>query len=68
MSRRRRPTTASSRQKVAASGAGAVFYGGYDAQAALFAKALKTAGFTGVKMTGNGGKSSEVHRRRRRGR
>ncbi len=35
-------------QKVKASGAGALFYGGYDAQAALFAKALKTAGYTGV--------------------
>ena len=35
-------------QKVKASGAGALFYGGYDAQAALFAKALKTAGFNGL--------------------
>ena len=42
-----------------ASGAGALFYGGYDAQAALFAKALKTAGYTGITMTGNGGKSSK---------
>jgi branched-chain amino acid transport system substrate-binding protein len=46
-------------QKVKASGAGALFYGGYDTQAALFAKALKTAGYTGVTMTGNGGKSSK---------
>jgi len=46
-------------QKVKASGAGALFYGGYDAQAALFAKALKTAGYTGVTMSGNGGKSSK---------
>jgi branched-chain amino acid transport system substrate-binding protein len=44
--------------QVASAGAQAVFYGGYDAQAALFAKALQTAGFTGDKYTGNGGKSS----------
>jgi branched-chain amino acid transport system substrate-binding protein len=43
---------------VKASGAQAVFYGGYDAQAGLLAKALQTAGFTGDKYTGNGGKSS----------
>jgi branched-chain amino acid transport system substrate-binding protein len=43
---------------VATSGAQAVFYGGYDAQAGLLAKALQTAGFTGDKYTGNGGKSS----------
>ena len=46
-------------QKITASGADALFYGGYDTQAALFAKALKTAGFTGITMTGNGGKSSK---------
>jgi branched-chain amino acid transport system substrate-binding protein len=46
-------------QKVKASGAGALFYGGYDTAAALFAKGLKTAGYTGVTMTGNGGKSSK---------
>ena len=46
-------------QKVKASGAGALFYGGYDTQAALFAKGLKTAGYTGLTMTGNGGKSSK---------
>jgi branched-chain amino acid transport system substrate-binding protein len=45
-------------QKVTASGAEALFYGGYDAQAALFAKALVASGFKGLKMTGNGGKSS----------
>jgi branched-chain amino acid transport system substrate-binding protein len=45
-------------QAVKGSGAQALFYGGYDAQAALFAKALTAAGFTGVRMTGNGGKSS----------
>ena len=43
---------------VAASGAQAVFYGGYDAQAGILAKALQTAGFKGAKYTGNGGKSS----------
>jgi branched-chain amino acid transport system substrate-binding protein len=45
-------------QTIAASGADALFYGGYDAQAALLAKALKSAGFTGRTVTGNGGKSS----------
>jgi len=45
-------------QKVTASGAEALFYGGYDAQAALFAKALQASGYKGLKMTGNGGKSS----------
>ncbi len=45
-------------QKVKSSGAQAMFYGGYDAQAALFAKALTAAGYSGVRMTGNGGKSS----------
>ena len=45
-------------QKVTQSGAEALFYGGYDAQAALFAKALAAAGYKGLKMTGNGGKSS----------
>jgi branched-chain amino acid transport system substrate-binding protein len=46
-------------QKVKSSGATALFYGGYDTQAAQFAKALKSAGFTGITMTGNGGKSSK---------
>jgi branched-chain amino acid transport system substrate-binding protein len=46
-------------QKVAASKDDAVFYGGYDTQAGQFAKALKAAGYTGVTMTGNGGKSSK---------
>ena len=45
-------------QTIAASGADAMFYGGYDAQAALLAKALVTAGFKGRTVTGNGGKSS----------
>ncbi len=45
-------------QRVTGSGAEALFYGGYDAQAALFAKALTAAGFKGIRMTGNGGKSS----------
>jgi branched-chain amino acid transport system substrate-binding protein len=45
-------------QAVKGSGAQALFYGGYDAQAALFAKALTAAGYSGVRMTGNGGKSS----------
>jgi branched-chain amino acid transport system substrate-binding protein len=45
-------------QTIAASGADAIFYGGYDAQAALLAKALVAAGFKGRTVTGNGGKSS----------
>src|SRR4051812_318525 len=44
--------------QVASSGAQAVFYGGYDAQAGLVAQALQAANFTGDKYTGNGGKSS----------
>ena len=46
-------------QKVKSSGATALFYGGYDTQAAQFAKSLKSVGFTGITMTGNGGKSSK---------
>jgi len=45
-------------QTVTSSGAAALFYGGYDAQAALFAKALVATGFKGARVTGNGGKSS----------
>jgi branched-chain amino acid transport system substrate-binding protein len=44
--------------QVASSGAQAMFYGGYDAQAALFAKGLTAAGYKGLRMTGNGGKST----------
>jgi branched-chain amino acid transport system substrate-binding protein len=43
---------------VKSSGAGALFYGGYDAQAALFAKALKAISYTGITIGGNGIKSS----------
>jgi branched-chain amino acid transport system substrate-binding protein len=45
-------------QTIASSGAGAMFYGGYDAQAALLAKALNAAGYKGLKVGGNGIKSS----------
>jgi branched-chain amino acid transport system substrate-binding protein len=45
-------------QTIKASGVDALFYGGYDTQAALLAKALVAAGFTGRTVTGNGGKSS----------
>lgn len=45
-------------QRVTQSKAEALFYGGYDAQSALFARALAAAGYKGLKMTGNGGKSS----------
>ena len=44
--------------QVVGSGAGALFYGGYDVQAALFVKALVAANFKGIFVTGNGGKSS----------
>ncbi|MDX6228732.1 MAG: branched-chain amino acid transport system substrate-binding protein [Frankiales bacterium] len=46
-------------QKVASSGADALFYGGYDTQAGLFAKALTAASYKGLTMTGNGGKSTK---------
>jgi branched-chain amino acid transport system substrate-binding protein len=46
-------------QQVASSKDDALFYGGYDAQAGQLAKALKAAGYTGITMTGNGGKSSK---------
>lgn len=45
-------------QTIASSGADALFYAGYDAQAALLAKALQSAGFKGIKVGGNGIKSS----------
>jgi branched-chain amino acid transport system substrate-binding protein len=45
-------------QTIAASGADTLFYGGYDAQAALLAKALVGAGFKGRTVGGNGIKSS----------
>jgi branched-chain amino acid transport system substrate-binding protein len=45
-------------QTITASGSDALFYGGYDAQAALLAKALVASGFKGRTVTGNGGKSS----------
>jgi branched-chain amino acid transport system substrate-binding protein len=45
-------------QTIANSGATAMFYGGYDAQAALLAKALKSAGYKGITVGGNGIKSS----------
>lgn len=45
-------------QKVEASGAQALFYGGYDAQTALLAKAIEAVGYDGLKVTGNGSKST----------
>jgi branched-chain amino acid transport system substrate-binding protein len=45
-------------QAVASSGATAMFYGGYDAQAALLAKSLQAVGYKGIAMGGNGVKSS----------
>jgi len=50
---------AATAQTVKSSGAAAIFYGGYDAQAALLAKALKAVSYTGITVTGNGGKSSD---------
>jgi branched-chain amino acid transport system substrate-binding protein len=45
-------------QKVVSSGAQAMYYGGYDAQAAKLAKALVAAHYKGLRSSGNGGKSS----------
>jgi branched-chain amino acid transport system substrate-binding protein len=45
-------------QTIAASGTDALFYGGYDAQAALLAKALQSAGYKGRTVSGNGAKDS----------
>jgi branched-chain amino acid transport system substrate-binding protein len=45
-------------QTIASSGDDTLFYAGYDAQAALLAKALDAAGFKGTKVGGNGIKSS----------
>jgi branched-chain amino acid transport system substrate-binding protein len=45
-------------QTITNSGADALFYAGYDAQAALLAKSLKSAGFKGLTVGGNGIKSS----------
>lgn len=44
--------------QVARSGAEAMFYGGYDAQAVKLAKALKAADYKGLAMGGNGVKST----------
>jgi branched-chain amino acid transport system substrate-binding protein len=44
-------------QTVKQSGAQALFYAGYDAQGAQFAKALKAVGYNGIRMSGNGVKS-----------
>jgi branched-chain amino acid transport system substrate-binding protein len=41
-------------QQIKSSGADAMFYGGYDAQAALLAKALQSAGYKGRAVSGNG--------------
>jgi branched-chain amino acid transport system substrate-binding protein len=45
-------------QTVKQSGSDALFYAGYDAQGAQFAKALTAVGFNGIKMAGNGVKST----------
>lgn len=45
-------------QTITASGSDALFYAGYDAQAALLAKSLNAAGYKGIKVGGNGIKSS----------
>jgi branched-chain amino acid transport system substrate-binding protein len=43
---------------VVSSGSQAIYFGGYDAEGALLAKALKGANFTGLAIGGNGVKSS----------
>jgi branched-chain amino acid transport system substrate-binding protein len=45
-------------QTVKQSGAQAMFYAGYDAQGAQLSKALAAASYTGIRMSGNGVKSS----------
>jgi branched-chain amino acid transport system substrate-binding protein len=45
-------------QTITNSGADALFYGGYDAQAALLAKALKADNYKGITVGGNGIKST----------
>jgi branched-chain amino acid transport system substrate-binding protein len=45
-------------QDVASSHDQAMYYGGYDAQAGLLAKALQGAGYKGFEISGNGAKSS----------
>lgn len=45
-------------QAVASKNDQAMYYGGYDAQAGLLAKALKNASYKGFEISGNGGKSS----------
>ncbi len=45
-------------QTVKQSGADAMFYAGYDAEGAQLAKALVAVGYQGIKMAGNGVKSS----------
>jgi branched-chain amino acid transport system substrate-binding protein len=45
-------------QTVKQSGVPAMFYAGYDAQGAQLAKALKAAGYKGLRMSGNGVKST----------
>ena len=45
-------------QTVTSSGSDAMYYGGYDAQAALLTKALTAAGYKGFRISGNGAKSS----------
>ena len=45
-------------QTIKASGDAAMYYGGYDAQAGLLAKALQNAQYKGYRISGNGGKSS----------
>lgn len=44
--------------KVKSSGADAVFYAGYDCDAALFVKALRSSGFTGLFMSDDGTEST----------
>lgn len=45
-------------QQVESSGAAAMYYGGYDAQAGLLAKALSAVSYKGFEISGNGAKTS----------
>jgi branched-chain amino acid transport system substrate-binding protein len=49
-------------QAALSSHADAVYFGGYDVAAAMFAKALKAAGFAGLRMSGNGAMTSTFAR------
>ena len=67
-SSRSRPTSAATVTKVKASGADAVFFGGYYAEAAPLVKQLRDAGWKGTFVAGRRRQGPRLHRGRRRGR